>query len=59
MIKLSQYEPALGLPSASPFCMKLETCLRMTQVARLVEGVCLPVTRCDGRTIQGSIGRHE
>jgi glutathione S-transferase len=29
MIKLYQFEPALGLPNASPFCMKLETYLRM------------------------------
>lgn len=32
MIKLYQYEPALGLPNASPFCMKLETYLRMAQL---------------------------
>ena len=30
MIKLFQFEPALGLPNASPFCMKLETYLCMT-----------------------------
>jgi glutathione S-transferase len=30
MIKLYQYQPAFGLPNASPFCMKLETYLRMT-----------------------------
>ena len=30
MIKLYQYAPAFGLPSSSPFCMKLETYLRMT-----------------------------
>jgi glutathione S-transferase len=29
MITLHQFEPALGLPNASPFCMKLETYLRM------------------------------
>jgi glutathione S-transferase len=29
MIKLYQYRPAFGLPNASPFCMKLETYLRM------------------------------
>jgi glutathione S-transferase len=29
-IKLYQFPPALGLPNASPFCMKLETYLRMT-----------------------------
>ncbi len=30
MIKLYQFEPAFGLPNASPFCMKLENYLRMT-----------------------------
>ncbi|MDP1901418.1 MAG: glutathione S-transferase family protein [Rubrivivax sp.] len=29
MIKLIQFAPAFGLPNASPFCMKLETYLRM------------------------------
>lgn len=29
MIKLYQFPPAFGLPNASPFCMKLETWLRM------------------------------
>lgn len=29
MIKLHQFPPAYGLPNASPFCMKLETYLRM------------------------------
>jgi glutathione S-transferase len=29
MIRLHQFAPALGLPNASPFCMKLETYLRM------------------------------
>lgn len=29
MIKLHQFAPAFGLPNASPFCMKLETYLRM------------------------------
>ena len=29
MIKLYQFAPAFGLPNASPFCMKLETYLRM------------------------------
>ena len=32
MIRLYQYEPAFGLPNASPFCMKLETYLRMAQL---------------------------
>ena len=29
MIRLYQFAPAFGLPNASPFCMKLETWLRM------------------------------
>lgn len=29
MITLYQFDPALGLPNASPFCMKVETYLRM------------------------------
>jgi glutathione S-transferase len=32
MIKLIQFPPALGLPNASPFCMKLETYLRMAEL---------------------------
>ena len=31
MIKLFQFPPAFGLPNASPFCMKMETYLRMTE----------------------------
>ena len=32
MITLYQFAPAMGLPNASPFCMKLETWLRMAQL---------------------------
>lgn len=32
MITLYQYDPTFGLPNASPFCMKLETYLRMAQL---------------------------
>ena len=32
MIKLYQFAPAFGLPNASPFCMKLETYLRMARL---------------------------
>ena len=33
MIKLYQFKPAFGLPNASPFCMKVETYLRMAGLA--------------------------
>jgi len=33
MIKLHQFAPAFGLPNASPFCMKVETYLRMAGLA--------------------------
>lgn len=32
MIKLFQFPPAMGLPNASPFCLKLETWLRMAGI---------------------------
>lgn len=32
MIKLYQFAPAFGLPNASPFCMKMETYLRMAGI---------------------------
>lgn len=32
MIKVYQFAPAWGLPNASPFCMKLETYLRMADI---------------------------
>ena len=32
MITLYQFQPAFGLPNASPFCMKIETYLRMVQL---------------------------
>ncbi len=32
MITLYQFEPALGLPNASPFCMKVENYLRMAKL---------------------------
>jgi glutathione S-transferase len=31
-IKLYQFAPAFGLPNASPFCLKLETYLRMVEI---------------------------
>lgn len=36
MITLYQFAPAFGLPNASPFCMKLETYLRMAQLPHQV-----------------------
>ena len=32
MIQLYQFDPAFGLPNASPFCMKMETYLRMAEL---------------------------
>lgn len=32
MITLCQFHRAWGLPNASPFCMKIETYLRMTKL---------------------------
>lgn len=32
MITLYQFHPAFGLPNASPFCMKVETFLRMAEI---------------------------
>ncbi|MBE9031889.1 glutathione S-transferase family protein [filamentous cyanobacterium LEGE 11480] len=37
MIALCQFAPAFGLRNASPFCLKLETYLRMADVAYVVE----------------------
>ncbi|MDX1498150.1 MAG: glutathione S-transferase family protein [Salinisphaeraceae bacterium] len=37
MITLYQYPPAMGLPNASPFCMKIETWLRMAELDYQVE----------------------
>lgn len=52
MIKLYQYEPALGLPSASPFCLKLETYLRMAQLPFVAPLVTL---RDIGRAPKGKL----
>lgn len=43
VIKLHQFPPAYGLPNASPFCMKLETYLRMAGLSyQSVYGFSLP-----------------
>lgn len=41
MIKLYQFEPAFGLPNASPFCMNLETYLRMSKLPFELVPFCL------------------
>ena len=60
MIKVHQFAPAFGLPNASPFCMKLETYLRMAglpfelvndgNVIRAPKGK-LPYIEDDGRVV--------
>lgn len=63
MIKLHQFAPAFGLPNASPFCMKVETWLRMAglpyervnsgDVLRAPKGK-LPVIDDDGTRVADS-----
>ncbi len=63
MIKLHQFAPAFGLPNASPFCMKVETYLRMAglpyqlvnsgDVLRAPKGK-LPVIDEDGTVVADS-----
>lgn len=61
MIRLHQFAPAFGLPNASPFCMKLETWLRMAglpfelvndgmEVMKAPKGK-LPFIEDDGRVV--------
>ena len=40
MIKLLQFAPAVSLPNASPFCMKLETQLCMAVLPRPTLQAC-------------------
>lgn len=63
MILLHQFPPAFGLPNASPFCLKLETWLRMTGLAyrniyltdpRSAPKGKLPYIELDGRKIADS-----
>lgn len=63
MIKLYQFKPIWGLPNPSPFCLKIETYLRMTKIPyELVPNVDvrkapkkkLPYIEHDGRTIADS-----
>jgi glutathione S-transferase len=63
MITLYQFRPAFGLPNASPFCMKVETYLRMAalpyrldnrgRIVRAPKGK-LPFIEDDGRIIADS-----
>jgi glutathione S-transferase len=43
VITLWQFEPALGVPNASPFCMKVETWLRLAGLEYRVRTALLPV----------------
>lgn len=52
MITLYQFAPAWGLPNASPFCMKLETYLRMTG---LPYTVAIPALRDLQRAPKGKL----
>jgi len=63
MIRLFQFPRALGLPNASPFCMKLETFLRMRKLEHRVHELDdprkapkgkLPFIEADGRRIGDS-----
>ncbi|MEZ5726764.1 MAG: glutathione S-transferase family protein [Burkholderiaceae bacterium] len=63
MIRLYQFEPAFGLPNASPFCMKVETYLRMAGLPfETVDGADvlkapkrkLPYIDDDGRIVEDS-----
>ncbi len=63
MITLYQFTPAFGLPNASPFCMKLETFLRMSDLDYRTETVIdmrkapkgkLPFADIDGTIIADS-----
>jgi glutathione S-transferase len=63
MIQLHQYPPMFGLPNPSPFCMKLETYLRMAKIPYEVVRVVdprkgpkgkVPWIRDEGRTIADS-----
>ena len=62
MIKVHRFGPALGLPDASPFVMKVETYLRMTGQAyepvnadvRKAPRAQLPFVEVDGKVIPDS-----
>ena len=63
MITLYQFSPVWGLPNTSPFCLKVETYLRMTEVPYEIKFVMdprkspkgkLPVIKMNGETIPDS-----
>lgn len=63
MITLYQFPPIWGLPNASPFCLKLETYLRMAELPYEIKKVSnpakapkgkLPYIRLDGQLIADS-----
>ena len=63
MITLHQYRPAFGLPNPSPFCMKVETYLRMARIEFRLDNDAspmraprkkLPFIDDDGRVIADS-----
>ena len=51
-ITLYQYQPWMGLPNPSPFCMKLETYLRMAQLPFVAPQISL---RQMGRAPKGKL----
>ena len=49
MITLHQFPPAWGLPNASPFCMKVETYLRMCNLPYTTVNVLNPAKGPKGK----------
>ena len=49
MIVLHQFKSFFGLPNASPFCMKLETFLRLSRLAYRTEPVLDPTATPKGK----------
>jgi len=63
VITLYQFPSHLGLPNASPFCMKVETYLRMVELTYEIRSVMdprkspkgkFPYIKCDGQSIADS-----
>ncbi|NNF15996.1 MAG: glutathione S-transferase family protein [Gammaproteobacteria bacterium] len=49
MLRLFQFEPKYGLPNVSPFCMKVETFLRMAKIQYAMQIVKNPRTTPKGK----------